>query len=323
MHVAFLTPLGGATGLVILVAALAALARERGANRLREAVGLRTPGARAQLPSLLGGAAVALLALAAAQPVLEEVRTSRARTDAEVVFMLDRSRSMLAAPAPRAPGRFERAVDLSVRLRSALADVPAGAASIGEAALPHLFPSNDATAFELVVRGAMGVERPPPVGEPELLATDLEEIGDVATDGYFSPDARRRLAILLTDGESEPFSTTQVAEELREGAVGLVVVRVGNERERIYAASGVPEAYRPSERATRDLAHLVSESGGRVFREAESEAVVRAARRFLGVGPTTVGRPSERTIVLTPYAVVAALALLAALFLRPRPSLAH
>lgn len=320
MEVAFLTPLAGATALVILVAALAALARERGANRLREAVGLRAPGVRARLPSLLGASAVALLALGAAQPVVESVGTSRARNDAEVVFMLDRSRSMLAATTPGAPGRFDRAVDLAIRLRGALADVPAGAASIGEAALPHLFPSHDAAAFELVLRGAMGVERPPPVGERELLATDLEEIGEVATDGYFSPDARHRLAIVLTDGESEPFSATGVAEELRDEAVGLVVVRVGSDRERIYAGSGVPEPYRPDERAADDLAGLVAESGGRVYREAESEAVVRAARRWLGTGPTAVVGASERRIPLAPYAVVAALALLAALFVRARPS---
>jgi hypothetical protein len=99
VDIAFLTPLGAATGLVALAAAVAALARERRAGQLRAAIGLRAPGPLARRPSLLGGLAVALLALAAAQPVVADVRTSRARSDAEVVFLFDRSRSMLAAPS--------------------------------------------------------------------------------------------------------------------------------------------------------------------------------------------------------------------------------
>jgi hypothetical protein len=320
VEVSFLTPLGAATGLVVLIAALAAVARERRASRLREAVGLRAPGPLARLPSALGALAIALLALAAAQPVLIEETTRRARTDAEVVFLFDRSRSMLAAPRPDAPARFARAIGVGLDLRAALADVPAGAASVGEEALPHLFPSADAAAFARVVRTAMGVDRPPPVGEEDLVATDLEEIGDVATDGYFSPDARHRVAIVLTDGESAPFSATQVAGELRANGVDLVVVRVGTERERVYGEGGVPEAYRPDERAAADVARLATESRGRVYGESETDAALRAARRSLGAGPTVTVGASERRVALAPYAVAAAAAALAALFLSTRPS---
>lgn len=319
MDVSFLSPVGGATGLVVLVAALAALARERRASRLREAVGLRAPGPLARLPSWLGVLAVGLLALAAAQPVLDQTKTRRARSDAEVMFLLDRSRSMLATPEPGAPARFTRAVDLSLALRAALADVPSGAASIGEEALPHLFPSIDRPAFDLVVRSALGVERPPPLGDRDVLATDLGDIGDVATAGYFSPDARKRVAIVLTDGESEPFSATDVAEDLRENDVGLVVVRVGSARERIYD-EGVPEAYRPDERAVAELGRLAIESGGRVYGETETDAAVGGARRLLGAGPTSPIGEEEGRVALAPYAVAAAVGLLAALFLSTRPA---
>jgi hypothetical protein len=320
VDVSFLTPLAGATGLVVLVAALAALARERRASRLRDAVGLRGPGPLARLPSLLGLLAVGLLALAAAQPVVHQAETRRARSDAEVVFLFDRSRSMLAGAAPDAPARFARAVALSLEMRAALADVPSGAASIGEETLPHLFPTSDRPAFDLVVRSALGVDRPPPVGERDLLATDLEEIGDVATDGYFSPDARRRLAIVLTDGESEPFSATDVAEDLHENDVALVVVRLGNVRERIYGDAGALDAYRPGERAAVDLGRLASESGGRVYGETETDAAVRGARRLLGIGPTAPVGEEERRVALAPYVVAAAIGLLAAMFLSMRPS---
>jgi hypothetical protein len=320
MDVSFLTPLGGATAFVVLVGALAALARERRASRVREAVGLRAPGPLARLPSLLGVLALGLLALAAAQPVLHEAETLQARSDAEIVFLFDRSRSMLAAPAPDGPARFARAVALGLRLRAALPDVPAGVASIGEEALPHLFPSSDRAAFDLVVRRALGVDRPPPVGDREALATDLEEIGDVATDGYFSPDARRRLAIVLTDGESEPFSPTAVADDLRDNDVGLLVVRLGSARERIHREAGVLEGYRPDERATGDLGRLAIASGGRVYGETETDPVVRGARRLLGAGPSASIGEAEARVPLAPYAVAAAVALLTALFLSTRPS---
>ena len=174
MGVSFLTPLAGATALVVVAAVVAALWRERRASRVREALGLRAPGPRARLPSLLGVLAVGLLALAAAQPVVREAETTQVRNDAEAVFLFDRSRSMLAAAVPGAPDRFERAVEIGREVRAALADVPSGAASIGEDPLPHLFPSADRTAFDLVVRTALGVQRPPPLGERAVLATDLE-----------------------------------------------------------------------------------------------------------------------------------------------------
>ena len=317
MSLSFLTPLGGATSLVVLVAALAALARERGASRLREAVGLRSPGRLALLPSFLAVAAVGLLALAAAQPVAERVDTDRARSDAEVVFLFDRTRSMLAAPSPGGPARFARARDLGLEMRAALGDVPAGAASIGEEAVPHLLPSPDRAAFDLVVRRGLGVDRPPPIGARELLATDREEIGDVAADGYFSPDARRRLVVAFTDGESEPFSAPDVADELRRDDVRVVVVRIGSARERIYGDAGVPERYRPDERAGADVARLALELGGRVYGEGETDAAVGAARRLLGTGPSSPIGEERRTVALAPYAVAAAAIVLAALFLSP------
>ena len=320
MAVSFLTPLGGATALVVLAAALAALLRERRARRLREALGLGPPGARAKLPSLLAVLAIGLLALAAAQPVVREAKPALVRNDAEAVFLFDRSRSMLAAPSPGAPDRFDRAVEVSLELRSALADVRSGVASIGEDPLPHLFPSADATAFDLVVRRALGVERPPPVGERDELATDLEEIGDLATDGYFSPAARRRLAVVLTDGESEPFSAATVADELRDGDVGLVVIRVGGPRERIYGRGGAPEAYQLDEQARTELTRLAREAGGRLYTETEGEAALRAARKSLGVGPTVTVAEEKRPLGLAPYAVAAALLVLAALFATARPS---
>ena len=320
MGVSFLTPLGGATALVLLVAVLAAIARERRASRLREAVGLRSPGPLARLPSLLAVVAVGLLALAAAQPVFERVETHRARTDAEAVFLFDRTRSMLAAPTPRTPTRFARALDLGLEMRAALGDVPTGAASIGEDAVPHLFPSPDRETFDLVVTRGMGVDRPPPVGAQEILATDLEDIGDVAADGYFSPEARRRVVIAFTDGESEPFAAPDVALELRRGDVGLVVVRLGGTRERIYGGGGVPGPYRPDERAAADVTRLALELGGRVYGEREVDAAAGAARRLLGVGPAATVAEERRTVALAPYAVVAAGLVLAALFLPARLS---
>ena len=99
-----------------------------------------------------------------------------------------------------------------------------------------------------------------------------------------------------------------------------MVVRVGNARERIYDRAGTPEPYRPDVGATADLTRLAREAGGRVYAEAEGDEAARAARQSLGVGPTVPLAEEERPVALAPYAVAAALLVLAALFVTARPS---
>src|SRR5438132_987613 len=106
----FLTP-GGA--LLALAAALPlaalALASQR-EQRARAVLGLSAPaGARRWRRAAAVLATVALLGLAASQPALRSSSSIQVRTDAQALFVIDVSRSMLASRAPGAATRFARA----------------------------------------------------------------------------------------------------------------------------------------------------------------------------------------------------------------------
>ena len=104
MTLTFLTPVGALLTLAFVVPLVALLLVRRRARRVRGALGVSEPSMRGLalwLLSLL--VASALVGLAAAQPVLEQTKTLRVRTDAEVWFVLDVSRSMLAQADPGSP----------------------------------------------------------------------------------------------------------------------------------------------------------------------------------------------------------------------------
>ena len=147
-----------------VVPALALLARgERRAGRIRSLLGLLPPGRfRRGGPAVALCVAAALLALAASRPVVRETQARYVRSDAEAIFALDISRSMLAAASPSAPDRLARAKAAAETLRAAIPDVPAGVASFTDRALPNLFPTADAGVFAATVDRSVAIERPPP-----------------------------------------------------------------------------------------------------------------------------------------------------------------
>ena len=98
MTVTLATPFALLAGLVGLVPIAVALLRLRTARRLRRELGLEEPPVRARLARPIALACVfALLGLAAARPSIRVQHERTARTDAEVIVVLDSSRSMLAA----------------------------------------------------------------------------------------------------------------------------------------------------------------------------------------------------------------------------------
>lgn len=307
MGVELLTPLGALVGLAALVPLAAAALRERRFARVRAELGLEPP----PRPHLARATAVlalfALLAAAAAQPVLVQRDDVVARTDAELFVLVDVSRSMLASASPGSSTRFERAVRLALRVRTELADVPAGVASITDRPLPHLFPTSDADVFAAVVGRSLGVDRPPP-SERQRLATDLGLLVALARDNYFSPRSARRLTVLLTDGESRPFAAAAVARRLARAGIGLVVVRVGAAGERVFGPGGRLEpAYTPDRSADADVERLATLTvGGRVFGEGDLGGIAAAARAHLGSGPAVWAGESERADPLAGYLALAA-----------------
>jgi hypothetical protein len=304
-----LTPLGALVGLAIVVPVAALVVAERRVRRARRLIGLAPPAA-----ARVGGAALAvaavpvLLALAAAQPALRSTHTERVRLDAQALFVLDTSRSMAAASRPGAKTRLARAESAAVRLRAAIPAVPSGVATLTDRLLPDLLPTADAATFASTVERAVGIEQPPPQ-QASVVATTLGALRAAASSGYFSPGTRRRLLVVLTDGESRPFSVGALAAALRRGpGTRLVLVHVWRDDEHVYS-NGRPEAaYRPDPESRRLLDSLADATSGSAFGEGELGAASGALQRAAGKGPVGPALPAPHTTPLAPY--VAAVALL-------------
>ena len=223
----FLTPLGGLAAVAAAAPLAGAVVAERRVRRARTQLGLAGAQPGRRLPRLLALAAVpALLGVAATQPVIRSTTSARVRADAEAFFVIDVSRSMKASKGPAAPTRFARAVEDAIALRAAIPMIPSGIATLTDRVLPSLFPNPDATVFDDTITHAVAIEQPPPENE-NVVATSLAALGALGTQNYFAPAAKRRLVVVLTDGESRPFDVGPVAHALASGpGVHLVLVHV-------------------------------------------------------------------------------------------------
>ena len=193
MSITFALPAAALGALAGLVPVAVALARTRTDRRLRRELGLGGPPLAGQLARPAAFAcAFGLLGLAAAQPSIRTEHTRVARADAQMVVVLDSSRSMLASSGPTGSARYRRASAFAYRLRSALPDVPAGLSSLTNRVLPYLFPTADSSAYDLVLAKAYGIERPPPAITVEKWVTTFDPLAEVAraTSSPRPPDER-------------------------------------------------------------------------------------------------------------------------------------
>ncbi len=309
MSLSILTPLGLllAAGLVIPLAAM--LRARRKAGLVRDALGVEPPRRRAlgvPVAALVAGAA--LLGLAAAQPVFEWTEDQRVRTDAEAFVVVDVSRSMLAQADQDTPMRLERAKAAALALRTSLADVPVGIASMTDRVLPHVFPTTDQPVFESTLERAIAIEKPPPRSSFALGATSLSALATLRGLRFYRPDSKQRLAIVLTDGESQPVANARLGGLFRrDPAIDVVFVQFWGEGERVFSR-GVPEPqYRPDPAARPTLDRLAASTNGAVYSEAQLGAASAKARELLGSGPTVVHGEEAGQLALAPYLAAAAM----------------
>src|SRR5262249_43518120 len=153
-------------------------------------LGLLAPAPRTRFAGAVAAAgAVLLLAAATARPAIRTGDAGHLRTDAQVFFLVDISRSMLARKRPEGKSRYPRALAAAERIRNGLLDIPAGVGSLTDRPLPHLFPSGDADTFSAVLHRALGIERPPPSGDPGLqhtVQTSFASLVQLAWTEYFA-----------------------------------------------------------------------------------------------------------------------------------------
>jgi hypothetical protein len=307
LTVTFLTPRAGLVGLLALVGLWTLLRSERKARSLCRLLGLPP---RSPLVSLGRGAAIAaggvLLGLAAAQPVLARERARQGRTDAEALFVFDISRSMEAQAGPRSPSRFERAKRVALTLRDGLPDVPAGVATMTDRLLPQLFPTLDRAAFAATVEKSVGIEHPPPDRGGRGRATALAALGVLGRQNFFAPGARRRLAIVLTDGETIPVNVFRLRERLDSSGIVPLFIRVWAGDERIFDDQGHAISYRPDPASAARFTDIATAAGGRLVDESDAPAALDFARSTLARGPTGPAGQELHARALAPFLVLAA-----------------
>jgi hypothetical protein len=316
--VSFLSPYAGLVGLIGVVGVVAWRVAERRRRRTGAVLGLPEPAERQRvLPVVAIVVVAALLGLAATQPTLVHATARQARTDAQAWFVFDTSRSMMAASAPGAPSRFERARRLALKIRAAIPTVPVGVASITDRALPHLFPSVDPGAFQAVVRRTIGINRPPPGDSFDVRITTLGALAQIASQNYFAPAAKKRLLILLSDGETRPFVDASIATLFRTPPqVHTVFVRIGHEGEHVYFKGKVDPAYVPDPASAAKMQRLADATDGVSAGEDNVGRIVAAARSALGSGTTRADRREDRRLSFAPYLAFVALAPLGFLLYR-------
>ena len=317
MHLSFLTPVGA---LFILAAALPLAAlwlNERRARVVRSALRVDAPPLRGRLATAVALACVPLLlGLALAQPVLRTTKTVRARTDAQVFYVVDTSVSMAAAAGPHGTTRVRRAIAEARQIHLRLDDVPSGLANMTDRVLPTVFPTMDPQEFEAGLEGTIGIDAPPPKGLSDK-ATTFAALDTFEGTNFFDPGIRHRLVIFFTDGETVPYFPADLHQALQgPPPTRLVVVHVWRRKERIYTGQKADSVYRPDPRSGRAVASLAAATGGRAYGEGDVDGAVRGARTLLGKGKLARMGTGPKAIALADWLLLLAFVPLAALLWR-------
>lgn len=313
----FLTPWAALVGLLGLLGVAAFLRGRRRAAAVASSLGLPPAGRRTiVLDSALLGLIAVLVALAAAQPVVARSEHTSGREGTEVLVVVDVTRSMLARRAPGEPTRLERARVAAKRLRAAIPEIRVGVASLSDRVLPHLFPTLDRNTFSAVIDRAIGIERPPPDRRARR-ATAFAALGDLGRVAFFRPDTRRRIAVVVSDGETIPVDLETLSERLRQGRVSTVFVQVWRRDEAVFDDDGNRDpAYRPDPTSSRSLRLVAGAVGAPVINEGDTRGLVEAVHARLGTGRLV---PQGRQLVsreLAPPVLLTALAPLGLLLYR-------
>jgi hypothetical protein len=312
----FLTPLGALFVLAAAIPAAALFLTERRAAAVRRVLRVHGPGRRALLPVALALVLLpALVAVAAAQPVVVRQESVSQRADAQAFVLFDTSLSMDASVGRGQPTRLARAKRLAMRLEHAMPDLPFGIASMTDRSLPNLMPTVDRTLFDRTVQQSIAIDRPPPSQVHQGRATTFDALAPVVQSNFYSPGVQRRLLVVFTDGESAKMSPLLRLELQRR--VAPVFVHVWADGERIYRKDGKPDPnYVSDPLSTGDLSKLAVLANGDAVSEHQFAQLLRDSRNAVGDAQTHTFSAGYARVPLAPWFVLAAFAPLAFLLYR-------
>jgi hypothetical protein len=304
LGVSFLTPLDA---LFVLAAALplgALVLTERRATRIRRLLTVAGPGRRTVVPvvaALVGLSA--LVAVAAAQPVVVRQRMVSERADAQAFVLFDTSLSMRASAGPNTLSRLQRAKRMAIRLQQSLSDVPFGIATMTDRSLPIIMPTTDRTLFERAVRQSVAVDQPPPSQLYKGRATTFDALIPLVESHFYTEGVQRRLLVVYTDGESAKISP--LFKLTLQRRVTPVFVHVWQPGERIYNKGKADPRYIADPASTAALNDIAKITGvPRAFPEGDTGAIARAARNAVGRAGTRTHIAAYARIALAPWFVL-------------------
>jgi hypothetical protein len=312
----FLTPLGALFVLAAAIPGAALLLTERRAAAVRRVLRVHGPGRRALLPVALALVLLpALVAVAAAQPVVVRQERVSQRADAQAFVLFDTSLSMEASGGAGQPTRLARSKKLALRLEHAMPDLPFGIATMTDRSLPDLMPTVDRTLFDRTVTQSVAIDRPPPSQQHQGRATTFDALAPVVESNFYSPGVQRRLLVVFTDGESAKASPLLRMELQRR--VAPIFVHVWADGERIYRKGGKPDPnYVSDPQSTSDLTSLAQIADGQAVTEHQFGQLVRDARNAVGEAQTHTFAAGYARVPLAPWFVLAAVVPLAFLLWR-------
>jgi hypothetical protein len=318
MRVSFVTPAAGLVALVGLVPLLVLVIGRSRLQALCARLGLAPPGRRSLALSALAFLLLSvLLGLAAAQPVVATRSTLEGRNDAAVFVVFDVSRSMAARTAT-SPTRLDRARADAKEMRADLPGLPVGVASLTDRLLPHLFPSVSVNTFDATVDESLAIDRPTsslPYGN--ALGTSIGALKDLVIGRYFEARAKRRVAVVFTDGETLPNDLSTLPYFMRSGGVKVLFVRYWRPTERLYDEQGrLDPAYVPDPDLEATFDAAARTLSARVFDAGQAPQAAAAVRALAGDGPLTARQRELDSRLLTPYVLLVAFVPLAFLLAR-------
>ena len=309
LGVSFLTPMDALFVLTAVVPVAVLLRTEQHAARIRRLLRIGGPSRRNLIP-VVGSLVLlpALIAVAAAQPVVVRQQLVNERADAQAFVLLDTSLSMRASGGFRQSTRIDRAKRLAIRLQHALSDVPMGVASMTDRSLPNLLPTTDRTLFERTIDQAVQIDSPPPSQLYKSRATTWDALIPLVESHFYSQGVQRRLLIVLTDGEATKISPLLQASIQRR--VTPVFVHVWQPGERIYRAGGKVDPKYLADPTSTDALNEVARitGGGQAYPETDFGAIVRASRNAVGRAGTQAHLNAYARVALAPWFVLGGIA---------------
>jgi hypothetical protein len=259
----------------------------------------------------------ALVAVAAAQPVVIHQKVFAERRDAQVFILFDTSLSMSARSGPHAPTRLARAKQEVRALIPQLGDIPVGIATLTDRVLPTLMPTTTVALALRTVNQSVQINEPPPSLFYQGRASTLQAFVPIAGDNLFPPGVKHPILVIFTDGEERalpPF--TDYSTLAQQITIPPLFVHVWGPTDHIYSHGRLDPAYQPDPSSGPTLTHLAAMTHGHVFREGDLGGLLDAIRAEAGSKPATTKLLGFTRVALGPWFLLAGVVPLGFLFWR-------